>query len=145
MSNTAVCVTIFSTGSKGWLVSNFTELHALTLAAHSYVLLLIGIAYHNQVMYSVHNATNILIMICTSPALWSSYTSYKVDPECIKLRQRFRVTDLLLVLTEAYSIFVHIGHGTPTPEWKWTGWESDATQCPHTYLPPFTPGVTVCV
>ena len=34
-----VCVTIFSTGGKFRLVSNFTELHSLTLAARSYVLL----------------------------------------------------------------------------------------------------------
>ena len=39
--NTAcpVRVTIFSTGGKFWTVSNFTKLQALTLAAHSYVLL----------------------------------------------------------------------------------------------------------
>ena len=55
-----------------------------------------------------------------------SYTSYKVDPECIKLRQRFRVTDLLLVLTEAYSIFVHIGHGAPTP---CLFYEGDVVRC----------------
>ena len=36
--------TIFSTGSKFRPVSNFTELHALTLAAHSYVLLLGALA-----------------------------------------------------------------------------------------------------
>ena len=53
-----VCVTIFSTGGKVQLLSNFIELHALTLAARSYALLLIGIAYHNQIMYSAHNATN---------------------------------------------------------------------------------------
>ena len=36
MHECAVCVTIFS---KFQLVLNFTELHALTLAAHSYALL----------------------------------------------------------------------------------------------------------
>ena len=36
----AVRVTIFSTGGKFRLVSNFTDLHALTLAARSYALLL---------------------------------------------------------------------------------------------------------
>ena len=36
----AVCVTIFSTGSKFQLVSNFKELHALTLPACSYALLI---------------------------------------------------------------------------------------------------------
>ena len=36
--------TIFSTGSKFWPVSNFTELHALTLATHSYALLLGALA-----------------------------------------------------------------------------------------------------
>ena len=36
----AVRVTIFSTGSKFRLVSNFTELHVLTQVAHPYVLLL---------------------------------------------------------------------------------------------------------
>ena len=35
----AACVTIFKTGSKFRPVSNFTELHALTVAARSYVLL----------------------------------------------------------------------------------------------------------
>ena len=35
----AVHVTIFSTGSKFRPVSNFTELHALTLATRSYALL----------------------------------------------------------------------------------------------------------
>ena len=35
----AVSVTSFSTGTKFRLVSNFTELHALTLAAHSNALL----------------------------------------------------------------------------------------------------------
>ena len=35
-----VCITIFSTGGKFRPVPNFTELHALTLAAHSYALLL---------------------------------------------------------------------------------------------------------
>ena len=34
-----VRVTIFSIGDKFQLVSNFTELHTLTLAGHSYVLL----------------------------------------------------------------------------------------------------------
>ena len=34
----AVHVTIFSTDGKFWLVSNFTELYTLTLAARSYVL-----------------------------------------------------------------------------------------------------------
>ena len=34
-----VCVTIFSTGGKFQTVSNFTELHALILAARSYALL----------------------------------------------------------------------------------------------------------
>ena len=33
----AVCVTIFSTGGKFRPVSNFTELHALTLVVHSYM------------------------------------------------------------------------------------------------------------
>ena len=37
-----VYVTIFSTGGKFRPVSNFTELHALTPAAHSYALLLCG-------------------------------------------------------------------------------------------------------
>ena len=32
----AVCVTIFSTGSKFCPLSNFMELHVLTLAAHYY-------------------------------------------------------------------------------------------------------------
>ena len=36
----AVCATIFSTSGKFRLVSNFTELHALTPAARSYALLL---------------------------------------------------------------------------------------------------------
>ena len=35
----AVHVTIFSTGSKFWPVPDFTELHVLTLATHSYALL----------------------------------------------------------------------------------------------------------
>ena len=39
MSACAVCVTIFITGSKFCPVSNFMELHALALAACSYVLL----------------------------------------------------------------------------------------------------------
>ena len=34
-----VRVTIFSTGGKFCLISNFVGLHVLTLAAHSYVLL----------------------------------------------------------------------------------------------------------
>ena len=34
-----VCVTIFSTGGKFQPVSNFTQLHALPLAARSYALL----------------------------------------------------------------------------------------------------------
>ena len=38
-----VCVIIFSTGGKFRLVSNFSELHALSLAAHSYALLLVHI------------------------------------------------------------------------------------------------------
>ena len=37
--HTAARVTIFSTGGKFGPVSNFTELHALTQVAHSYVLL----------------------------------------------------------------------------------------------------------
>ena len=36
----ARCVTIFSTGGKSGLVSNFTQLHTLTLAARSYALLM---------------------------------------------------------------------------------------------------------
>ena len=40
----AVCVTIFSTGSKFRPVSNFRELHTLTQATHSYALLIIQIA-----------------------------------------------------------------------------------------------------
>ena len=40
----ALHVTIFSNGSKFHPVSNFTELHALTLASHSYALLIPG--YH---------------------------------------------------------------------------------------------------
>ena len=43
----AVHVTIFSTGSKFKLVSNFTELQALTLAAHSYVLLFYHVNHAN--------------------------------------------------------------------------------------------------
>ena len=39
----AVCVTIFSTGGEFQLVSNFKKLHALTIAARPYVLLLIMI------------------------------------------------------------------------------------------------------
>ena len=39
----AVCVAIFSNGGKFRLVSNFMELHALTQADHSYVLLVLGI------------------------------------------------------------------------------------------------------
>ena len=35
-SMSSMC-TIFSTGGKFWLVLNFTELHALTLATHSWV------------------------------------------------------------------------------------------------------------
>ena len=47
------------------------HLHALTLAARSYALLLIGIAYHNQIMYSTHNATNTWISNDMHiPALW---------------------------------------------------------------------------
>ena len=44
-----VCVTIFSTGGKFRLVSNFTELHALTLATCFYAFLVNSIAvegYH---------------------------------------------------------------------------------------------------
>ena len=37
-----VCVAIFSTGGKFRLVSNFMELHALTLAARSYVSLVVA-------------------------------------------------------------------------------------------------------
>ena len=40
-------VTIFSTGSKFQLVSNFTELHTLTLAARSYALLVESRAHKN--------------------------------------------------------------------------------------------------
>ena len=36
-----VCVTIFSIGGNFQPVSNFTELYALTIAAHSYVLLVV--------------------------------------------------------------------------------------------------------
>ena len=39
----AVCVTIFSAGGEFHLVSSFEELHALTVAARSYVLLLLMI------------------------------------------------------------------------------------------------------
>ena len=39
MRSCAVRVTIFSTGGKFRPVSNFTELHALTQASHSYALL----------------------------------------------------------------------------------------------------------
>ena len=42
----AVRVTIFSTGSKFQLVSNFTELHALTLAACSYCMSTIAMSAH---------------------------------------------------------------------------------------------------
>ena len=38
-SSCAVCVTIFSTSTKFWPVSNFMELHTFTQAVHSYVLL----------------------------------------------------------------------------------------------------------
>ena len=38
-----VCVIIFSTGRKFQPVSNFSELHALSLATHSYALLLVHI------------------------------------------------------------------------------------------------------
>ena len=38
-TTSAVGVTIFSIGGKFRPVSNFTELHALTLAVHSYALL----------------------------------------------------------------------------------------------------------
>ena len=41
----AVCVTIFSTGGKFHPVSIFTLLHALTLVAHSYVLLFADIVF----------------------------------------------------------------------------------------------------
>ena len=44
-----VCVTIFRTGGKFWLVSNFTELHALTLAACSYVVLVL----HIETLYDI--------------------------------------------------------------------------------------------
>ena len=48
LSTRAACrvhVTIFSTGGKFQPVSNFTELHALTLAACSYALLATHIAF----------------------------------------------------------------------------------------------------
>ena len=41
MHSCAVCFTICSTGSKFRLVSNFTELHALTQATHSYAFLIV--------------------------------------------------------------------------------------------------------
>ena len=41
-----ISVTIFSTNSKFWLVSNFTELHALTQATCSYVLLVYILYMH---------------------------------------------------------------------------------------------------
>ena len=44
----AVHVTIFSTASKFRLVSNFTELHVLAPAAHSYVLLTYQMRFGNK-------------------------------------------------------------------------------------------------
>ena len=41
----AVCLSIFSTGSKFRLVVNFMELHTLTQAIHSYVLLVIYVPH----------------------------------------------------------------------------------------------------
>ena len=54
----AVHVTIFSSGGKFWPVSNFTELHTLTLAAHSYALLL-GYIDNRNVYYRVDELVEI--------------------------------------------------------------------------------------
>ena len=54
MHRCTVCVTSFSTGGKFQQVSNFTKLHALTLAAHSCALLTVHVAYYS-------NAVNILV------------------------------------------------------------------------------------
>ena len=47
------CVTIFSTGSKFRPVSNFMELHAPTLAARSYALLIIHTQYYHKLEYII--------------------------------------------------------------------------------------------
>ena len=52
-------VTIFSTGGKFRPVSNFTWLHALTLAARSYVLLCN--AYHVYTMYKNDILLNLIM------------------------------------------------------------------------------------
>ena len=54
----AVRVTIFSTGSKFRPVSNFTELHAFTLAARSYALLsMCMLTYISEVLEEVNEVS----------------------------------------------------------------------------------------
>jgi len=62
-SISAVHVTIFSNGSKFHPVSNFTGLHALTLAAHSYALL-----------FLVHHALSITSLTHFYSNQWRRHT-----------------------------------------------------------------------
>ena len=61
----AVCVTIFSTDGKFWPVANFTKLHALTLAAHSYALLHIVTTTNHHKSYFLSPCE-----VSTPPSSW---------------------------------------------------------------------------
>ena len=62
----------FSTGSKFQSVSNFTELHALTLAAHSYAVLIFCCALNGK--YSTLYTNSIVSLIFHYPnAPWSQH------------------------------------------------------------------------
>ena len=63
----AVCVTLFSTGSKFQQVSSFTELHTLTLSAHSYAVLC-----HIYVCVHVHTALHwCCVCMCVCVCLYT--------------------------------------------------------------------------
>ena len=76
-----VCVTIFRTDSKFQPVSNFTELHAVILAAHSYALLV-----------EVRNVGHTLV-ITLLPTVQTPQRSQVQEPT---VRRRWRWTSRLL-------------------------------------------------
>ena len=59
----AVCVTIFSTGGKLRLVSNFMELHALTQAVHSDALSVVVMAQSSQSTIQLLHLTTMMIIM----------------------------------------------------------------------------------
>ena len=105
----AVRLTIFSTGSKFWLVfKNFNELHALTQAAHFYALL--GSVIATTCCHGLYHGWH-LYLFCSSSTSWRESSCSRSTIRSTDWSHRWRSTSQQVMhITLVFASFPGLSH-----------------------------------